>query len=102
MREALRSERPLREFQAKLIGGASVLSGTERDAQVTDVPGDNIAMARRLAAQLGLNVQAEDFGGSGARLVLFDVACGDVWVRQSTERDMPAGGRVSHKKRTST
>lgn len=102
VREALRSGRPLREFQVKLIGGASVLSGTERDGQVTDVPGENIVMARLLATQLGLNVQAEDFGGSGARLVLFDVACGDVWVRQSNERDVPAGSRVSHRKRAST
>jgi len=89
VREALRSGRPLREFHTKLIGGASVLSSIEREMHVTDVPGENIVMARLLAAQLGLSVQAEDFGGSGARLVLFDVACGDVWVRQSTERDLP-------------
>lgn len=93
VREALRSGRPLREFHAKLIGGASVLSSVERELHVTDVPGENIAMARLLAAQLGLSVQAEDFGGGGARLVLFDVACGDVWVRQSTERDLPRHSR---------
>ena len=90
VREALRSGRPLREFHAKLIGGASVLSSVERELHVTDVPGrKHYVMARLLAAQLGLSVQAEDFGGGGARLVLFDVACGDVWVRQSTERDLP-------------
>lgn len=98
VREALRCGRPLREFQVKLIGGASVLSSMERELQVTDVPTENIAMARNLARQLGLNVQAEDFGGNRARLVLFDVECGDVWVRQSTERDIPVLP-VTHKKR---
>lgn len=84
----LRSGCHVRELQAKLIGGATVLSSIEREMQVSDVPMDNIAAARRLAKQLGLNVLAEDFGGSGARLVLFDVDSGDVWVRQSNEKEL--------------
>lgn len=103
VREILRTGRSVREFHVKLIGGASVLSSLEREMNVADVPGENIAMARRLSKQLNLNVQAEDFGGSGARLVLFDVECGDVWVRQSNERDLPKVHHAHyHKKRTTT
>lgn len=77
----------IREFQVKLVGGASVLSSLEREMQLMDVPAENVAAARRLARQLGLNVLAEDLGGNSARLVVFDLASGDVWVRQNSERD---------------
>lgn len=87
LRDILKAGRPLKEFHAKLVGGASVISTLEQDIQSLDVPSENIAVARQLAKQLGLNVQAEDVGGNQARMVLFDVESGDVWVRLSNEKD---------------
>jgi len=83
LRDVLATGRPLKEFHAKLIGGAAVLTVIERSLPQHDVPGLNIAAAQQLAHQLGLNIKAEDLGGSCARLVLFDIQSGDVWVRQT-------------------
>lgn len=83
--EILRAGLPLKEFQAKLIGGAETLAASGRTASGHDVAGRNIEAARSLSRLLGLNVLAEDFGGYNARLVLFDLENGDVWVRQSQE-----------------
>lgn len=83
--EILRTGLPLKEFQAKLIGGAETLGVDTRAMSSHDVAGRNIEAARTLARQLGFNVLAEDLGGYKARLVLFDVENGDVWVRQSQE-----------------
>ncbi|WP_293761223.1 chemotaxis protein CheD [uncultured Aquitalea sp.] len=88
LREVLATGRPLKEFKAKLIGGAAVLSSIERDLPAHDVPARNIDMARSLAQQLGLSVQAEDLGGNSPRVVLFDVESGDVWVKQSQESEL--------------
>ncbi|MDF0606171.1 chemotaxis protein CheD [Neisseriaceae bacterium TC5R-5] len=87
LREVLRAQLSLKELKVKLIGGSAVLAGIERD-QPRDVPSRNIEMARHLTAQLGLSVQAEDLGGNSPRMVLFDLATGDVWVKQTLEAEM--------------
>ena len=83
--EILRTGLPVKEFQAKLIGGAETLSTNAPALSTHDVAGRNIEAARSLARQMGFTVLAEDLGGRSARLVLFDVENGDVWVRQSQE-----------------
>jgi len=85
LRAALACGRPLKEFQVKLLGGATVLSHREGERSSNDVATRNIEMARQLARQLGLNVQAEDLGGTSPRMVVFDVQSGDVWVRLSQD-----------------
>ncbi|AXE32681.1 chemotaxis protein CheD [Chromobacterium phragmitis] len=87
LREILATGLPLQEFQARLIGGASMLLSRERKLS-HDVPARNIQQARALVKQLGLKLQAEDLGGNSPRLVLFDIASGHVWVKQSQESEL--------------
>jgi len=94
LREVLATGRPLREFQVKLIGGAAILATMDADVFGNDIAMRNVDMARQLARQLGLDVQAEDMGGNSPRMVVFDVQSGDVWVRLSPEGgpgDMQSG-----------
>jgi chemotaxis protein CheD len=88
LHELLATGLPLKEFRVKLIGGASVLPSFEKKLPMHDVPARNIDAARTLARQLGLNISAEDLGGNSARIVLFDIDTGDVWVRQSQETEI--------------
>ncbi|WP_028534079.1 chemotaxis protein CheD [Paludibacterium yongneupense] len=99
LRAMLATGRPIKEFHAKLIGGAAVLPTIERNLPVHDVPGRNIDAARTLARQLGLNVQAEDVGGTSARLVMFDIDSGDVWVRQTQVSDISTEPEIRREKR---
>lgn len=85
LQEMLHTGRPIKEFRAKLIGGAAVLPNIERDLPIHDVPSRNIDIARRMVQQLGIPIQAEDLGGGHPRLVVFDIDTGDVWVRQPNE-----------------
>ncbi|RQO76306.1 chemotaxis protein CheD [Aquitalea sp. FJL05] len=87
LREVLATGRPLQEFRAKLIGGAAILATLEGEHGSNDVAARNADMARLLARQLGLTVQAEDLGGASPRMVVFDVQSGDVWVRLSQDPD---------------
>jgi chemotaxis protein CheD len=85
LQDILHSGLAVKEFQAKLFGGAAVLPNIERDLPAHDVPGRNIEVARNLTRQLGISIQAEDLGGNHARMVQFDIDSGDVWVRQATD-----------------
>ncbi|AUH52409.1 chemotaxis protein CheD [Chromobacterium sp. ATCC 53434] len=87
LREILACGLPLQEFHTRLIGGASMLLSRERKLS-HDVPSRNISMARAMVKQLGLRLQAEDLGGNCPRLVLFDVASGHVWIKQSQEAEL--------------
>ena len=44
----------------------------------------NIGVVRQLLLQHGLTLVAEDIGGVGHRMVIFDIASGETWVRQSS------------------
>ena len=97
LQQVLRSGLPLREFHAKLIGAAGVLTDNEMTLSAApDVAANNMAQARQLADQLGLNLKANDLGGTRPRLVWFDLDSGDVWVRHTPE---PAVTYVNHTKR---
>ncbi|MCD0491721.1 chemotaxis protein CheD [Chromobacterium violaceum] len=87
LREILDTGLPLQEFQARLIGGASMLLSRERKLS-HDVPSRNIQQARLMVKQLGLKLLAEDLGGNCPRMVLFDVASGNVWIKQSQEAEL--------------
>jgi chemotaxis protein CheD len=89
LREILACGLPLQEFQARLVGGASMMLSRERKLS-HDVPSRNINLARAMVKQLGLRLQGEDLGGSCPRLVLFDVASGNVWIKQSQEAELEA------------
>ncbi|WP_199052048.1 chemotaxis protein CheD [Aquitalea sp. ASV15] len=100
LREVLATGRPLQEFRVKLIGGAAILATLEGEHGSNDVAARNADMARLLARQLGLTVQAEDLGGASPRMVMFDVQSGDVWVRLS--QDNETGAALAGKKRKKT
>jgi chemotaxis protein CheD len=94
--ESLRETGTLpRDYVVKLFGGGHMfpeqLSAPEcRSRRCTDarrqscanVGCKNICAGRRLLAERGFVIQAEDVGGHGSRQVHFDVWSGDVWVRQ--------------------
>jgi len=90
VREILQTERPLKEFQAKLTGGAAQLGEIEHalPAHTHDVAGRNIEMARSLTHQFGFSIQAEDLGGSHSRVVRFNINSGDLWIRQGPDHDV--------------
>lgn len=90
VREILQTERPLKEFQAKLTGGAAQLNEMEhaQPAHMQDIAGRNIEVARSLTHQFGFSIQAEDLGGRHPRVVRFDINNGDLWVRQSPDPNM--------------
>lgn len=71
---------PLKQFQAKIFGGARMFSSEQ--GAIADVGSKNIQAARDLLHSMGLNFSSEHVGGTGHRNVFFDLWSGDVWVRQ--------------------
>ena len=57
------------------------------------MPG-HVEAARRLTRQLGFHLVAEDLGGGTHRSLVFEVATGEVYVRQGDGLALQAGGRV--------
>lgn len=67
------------EYEAKLFGGASMFDVGPGGSSVAR---RNISAAEALVQRYGLNVVARSLGGSGYRQLVFNIASGDVWVRQ--------------------
>lgn len=80
IREALGTGAKISAFQAKLFGGGAMFSGPGTVSE------DNVEAAHRLTRQLGLQLVAEDLGGDAHRVLIFDVASGEVYVRQGEGR----------------
>jgi chemotaxis protein CheD len=78
--EVKRCRTQLSDYELKLFGGANMFSAETR--RQDDVPARNVAFARRLLRQHGLQAKAESLGGFGYRQLIFDIADGDVWMRQ--------------------
>lgn len=66
------------EYQAKLFGGANMLSGPTDDPM--EIGPRNVDYGRRLLASRSVTLMAEHVGGSGRRKLHFDVWSGDVWL----------------------
>lgn len=62
-------------FEAKLFGGGRMLASRSL------VPQRNIDIARALLAEHRIATKAEHLGGSGHRVLHFDAATGDAWLR---------------------
>ena len=88
IREALATGARISAFQAKLFGGGAMFSGSGSVCE------DNVEAARRLTRQLGFHLVAEDLGGGTHRSLVFEVATGEVYVRQVDGLALQAGGRV--------
>ena len=67
----------VRQCVAKIFGGGKMFT----HSGMQDVGLRNIAMARKLVADEGLVVTAENVGGEGYRRLYFDVETGEVWIK---------------------
>ncbi len=67
------------DYEAKLFGGASMF---DVGPEGSSVARRNIEAAEALMARHGLSVVARSLGGTGYRRLFFNIADGDVWVRQ--------------------
>jgi len=70
-----------RECEAKVFGGGTMFPDLGASQQL-GVGHRNGMAAERLLADYGIPVVSESLFGTGHRHILFDVATGDVWVRQ--------------------
>lgn len=66
------------EYQAKLFGGANMLSGP--GGEKMDIGPRNIEFGRKMLAERHIALMAEHVGGSGRRKLHFDIWSGDVWL----------------------
>jgi chemotaxis protein CheD len=98
MRELRRTRTLPREYVAKLFGGGCMFKdrndrgdafgvGPAEDEQ--GVAMQNVQAGRELLSQHGFTIMAEQVGGLGSRILIFEVWSGDVWVR----RGGPLGAR---------
>lgn len=79
LKETVRHDTELREYQIKLFGGGRMFPAGKGPA--IDIGARNIAKAQNMLKQFGCVVQAEHVGGYGHRSLVFDVWSGDVWMR---------------------
>lgn len=84
MKEVRRLRRCAGGYEAKLFGGASMFDVGPGGSSVAQ---RNIRAAERLMQHHNLTVVARSLGGTGYRQLVFDIASGDVWVRQGESRD---------------
>ncbi len=68
------------DCEAKIFGGGNMFPG--RRSERTAIGLQNGDAARRLLREHSLNLVAESLFGNGHRQILFDIASGDVWMRQ--------------------
>ncbi len=66
---------------AKLFGGANMFPDVIRAAGPMDIGGRNIGAVRAALSRLGVDIVAEDVGGSIGRTVHLNVATGSVFVK---------------------
>lgn len=78
----------VRECEAKVFGGGTMFPGIEASRQ-PGIGHRNGVAAEKLLAEYGIPVVSESLFGTGHRHILFDVATGDVWVRQGDMGDRP-------------
>lgn len=72
---------PIRECEAKVFGGGTMFPAIESGRE-TGIGHRNGVAAEKLLSEYGIPVVSESLFGTGHRHILFDVATGDVWVRQ--------------------
>jgi chemotaxis protein CheD len=81
LRELARLDVKPMHCEAKLFGGGNMFPRASR-AQSPTVGENNGECAHRLLCAQGIQIVSESLFGEGLRQIIFDVARGDVWVRQ--------------------
>jgi len=79
---------PIREYEVKLFGGATMLSTLGGECSVAE---RNVRAAKTLVLGHGLRVVAQSLGGTAYRRLIFNLADGDVWVRLGAENRIDTG-----------
>jgi len=74
------------DCEAKVFGGGTMFPSIEGGSQPSIGHRNGVA-AEKLLAEYGIPVVSESLFGTGHRNILFDVASGDVWVRQGDKGD---------------
>ncbi|MGI5240881.1 chemotaxis protein CheD [Dactylosporangium sp. CA-139066] len=69
------------QYHAKIFGGAAQLLAD-------GVAAANVRAGLALLERHGFTLAARDVGGTGARVLRFDLATGDVWVRRAGRLDL--------------
>lgn len=75
-----RKTRP-EDYLAKVFGGSNMFPLHRKEGCI-DVGWRNIEAARGLLARSGFRIVAEDVGGNTHRRLIFDLADGNVWIKQ--------------------
>lgn len=91
MRELRRTRTRPEEYVVKLFGGGSMFKDAggdafadpmESSAAALNVAEQNVKAGHELLAANGFTIAAEQVGGFGSRLLIFEVWSGDVWLRR--------------------
>lgn len=89
MRELSRNQTHPSEYEVKLFGGGHMFSKHQHHAPTSvDIGQRNIEAGRRLLREHAFLIKAEHVGGDGHRNIVFDLACGHVWVKHVPELAM--------------
>ena len=67
------------EYIVKLFGGGCMFADSN---EIREVSGRNISAGRALLAEHGFSISAENTGGYGSRVLVFELWSGDVWIRR--------------------
>lgn len=85
------------QHYSKKLNTSMVPACTTCRPQMCGVGCLNSAAARALILRHGLRLVAEHIGGDGHRQVVFDIATGDTWVRQTPVQDVIKSDRTIRK-----
>ena len=71
---------PRARLKSKIFGGASVIDAFQTANESLGMK--NVDLARRLLADAGITIVAEDVGGAQGRKLVFQTGDGSAWVRK--------------------
>ncbi|MBL0728516.1 chemotaxis protein CheD [Piscinibacter sp. HJYY11] len=77
------------DCEAKIFGGGNMFPDQSHGAAPLNVGRRNGEAARELLREHGIPVASENLFGVGHRQIIFEVATGDVWVRQGALQTGP-------------
>jgi len=84
LKEILRAGTDPYDYEVKLFGGGNMFAPRARAETHLNVADRNVEAGRALLQQHGFAALVEHLGGRGHRQIIYEVASGDVWVRQHT------------------
>ncbi|WP_328472490.1 hypothetical protein OHA21_10055 [Actinoplanes sp. NBC_00393] len=79
-RDVQRTNTTPRQYEVKMFGGGRQFPHLNTPAPL-DVAGNNIEAGICLLEESGFHLTVREFGGTGARRLIFDIGTGAVWLR---------------------